>query len=345
MRHLNRLIKITIVLFLLYQGNTFSSITTGKYAGEFLAVGVGARYLAMGGTAAASADDITAMYWNPAGLGFLSMTQMHAMHSERFAGIVNWDFIGIGVPLKHNRTLGFGFFRLGVDGVPLTKLYNESDSVGIGKTYFDESGRPIQNVPYAYKYVNPNDAALFISYAINQNPRFKFGGTIKMIRRSAGDYTAWGVGFDIGTIYQAASWMHLGATVKDLTSTLLAWSNGTKELILPQIRLGFLSPMRLKHFGIRVASDVLINFEDRSSVAQVSLGRAGFDFFSGLELNYLDRIGIRAGIDRGAFTIGTGFNLSSIHLDYGFLAHSDLGSTHRISVTLTDTKNLFNLNR
>lgn len=338
-----RVLKMSIVLLLFVNNSTFSAMTAGKYAGEFLAIGVGARYLAMGGTAAASADDITAMYWNPAGLGFLSMAQMHAMHSERFAGIVNWDFVGVGLPLKNNRTLGVGFFRLGVDGVPLTKLQNES--CGLGEIYYDSSGRPIQNVPYAYKYINPNDAAFFISYAINSGNLLKIGGSMKLIRRSAGDYTAWGIGFDIGTICQLAPWLRLGAMIQDATSTLVAWSNGAKELILPQARFGFLSPFQLMKFHIRAATDILVNFENRSGVMQASLGRAGIDFFSGLEFSYADRIGMRAGLDRGSFTIGAGFQLLSIHLDYGFLSHSDLGSTHRISLTLTDTKNLLNMNR
>jgi len=343
MRHRNDM-KITgIVVLILLSVNGYASISTGKYAGEFLAIGVGARYLAMGGAATASVNDITAMYWNPAGLGYLTKTQIQAMHAERFAGIINWDFTGIGIPLKNNRTLGVGFFRLGVDGVPLTRLQNESYS--IGEVYYDQAGRPIQNVPYAYKYINPNDGALFVSYAMNQSTRLQLGGTVKLIRRSAGDHSAWGIGFDIGMIHQLFSWMRLGAMIQDATSTLLAWSNGTKELILPQMRIGFLSPFQLKRFHFRIATDMLINFEDRSSVMQASMGRAGFDFFSGIEISYADWIGLRTGIDRGAFAIGTGFRVSMVYLDYGFLAHSELGSTHRISVTLTDTKNLFNLNR
>ena len=42
-----------------------------KYAGDFLTLGVGARPLGMGGSFAAIADDSTAAYWNPAGLGRL----------------------------------------------------------------------------------------------------------------------------------------------------------------------------------------------------------------------------------------------------------------------------------
>lgn len=342
MHHRKQMVQALAAGWILAWGVSFSSVTAGKYAGEFLAVGVGAKYLAMGGSAAAFVDDVTAMYWNPAGLAALSVTQVQVMHAERFAGIVNWDFAGVGVPLKSGRTLGVGFFRLGVDGVPLTKLQNESHS--LGEVYYTASGQPMRNEPYAYKYIDPNDAALYVSYAVRRDSGIRVGGNVKIIRRSAGDYTAWGVGFDAGAMIRMRSWLHLGAMVQDITSTMLAWSNGTKELILPQIRLGFVSPFRIRRFGIGVASDVRIDFEGRSDAAQASLGRAGLDFFSGLELTYAERIGIRTGIDRGAFTIGTGFRIASIYLDYGFLSHTDLGGTHRISVTLNDTKNLLNLN-
>ncbi len=39
-----------------------------KYAGEFLSIGVGGRALGMGSAAVALASDVTAGYWNPAGL-------------------------------------------------------------------------------------------------------------------------------------------------------------------------------------------------------------------------------------------------------------------------------------
>ena len=40
----------------------------GKYAGEFLSIGVGGRALGMGGAYVALANDVTAGYYNPAGL-------------------------------------------------------------------------------------------------------------------------------------------------------------------------------------------------------------------------------------------------------------------------------------
>src|SRR5688500_15648879 len=51
----------------------FSNV--GARAAEFLTVPVGARGTALGSAFAAAADDITSIYWNPAGLGFMERAQ------------------------------------------------------------------------------------------------------------------------------------------------------------------------------------------------------------------------------------------------------------------------------
>jgi len=60
-------------LFLLTILITFGSTSNAqtviaKYAGEFMALGVGGRALGMGGAFVAVANDVTSGYYNPAGL-------------------------------------------------------------------------------------------------------------------------------------------------------------------------------------------------------------------------------------------------------------------------------------
>ena len=64
-----------------------------KYAGEFLYVGAGARALAMGSAFAAVSDDISAAYWNPAGLVNARGRMASFMHSERFGGLISYDYL------------------------------------------------------------------------------------------------------------------------------------------------------------------------------------------------------------------------------------------------------------
>lgn len=301
---------------------TSGELVQGKYAGEFLETGVGARPLGMGGAYVAAVEDVTAIYWNPAGLASLKTLQVHGMHSERFAGIVNWDFVGVGVPLKNHFAVGFGFFRLGVDGIPFTK--REDPSQPLGRT----------NVPYAYKYVNDSEMAFVFTFAKSRSSGFSYGGNVKVIRKSVDEYGAWGLGFDFGISMNPYRSMKLGLVLLDGTSTLVAWNGGRKELITPHLRAGVACPIRIFLFEILPVLDVHISFENRGSAAQVALGRMDLDFRGGLEVEFQDRVAVRVGTDRGHLTTGAGLKISAVGIDYGFSNHFDLGNTHRVSVTL-----------
>ena len=68
-----------------------SALMAEKYAGEFMALGGGARAMAMGGAFAAIANDATATFWNPAGIADFASLQagpgdweLSLMNSERF---------------------------------------------------------------------------------------------------------------------------------------------------------------------------------------------------------------------------------------------------------------------
>ncbi|HQJ96722.1 MAG TPA: hypothetical protein PLN17_06340, partial [Candidatus Cloacimonas sp.] len=52
----------------------------GRYAGDFMMIGSGVRPLGMGGAFSSLADDGSAIYWNPAGLCFITDSEVSAMH-------------------------------------------------------------------------------------------------------------------------------------------------------------------------------------------------------------------------------------------------------------------------
>jgi hypothetical protein len=62
--------KYTALVLMMLAGGTLIAGETkvAKYAGEFLSIGIGGRALGMGSAAVALASDVTAGYWNPAGL-------------------------------------------------------------------------------------------------------------------------------------------------------------------------------------------------------------------------------------------------------------------------------------
>ncbi len=336
---MKRFVCYFLSVFLFLPTVIFGGVVLGKYGSAFLETGVGARALGMGGAYVAVTGDVASIYWNPAGLISLKVVQIYGMHSEQFSGIVNRDFGGIGVPLGEDFALGFGFLRLGVDEIPFTELRNPSRS--LGEIYFDEYGRRVRNEPFVSKYVNDNETAFLFSFTRKNSARFSYGGNIKLIRKSVEKYGAWGIGFDFGVLFNPYRFLRMGAVLLDGTSTLIAWNTGRRELISPKLRTGAAYQFKISRVNVLTVFDVETTFENRGPAVQVALGRLGFDFRSGLEIGLKNRIAMRIGLNRGNLTAGAGFMVSAIRIDYGFSQHFDLGSTHRISITLFWNKKRF----
>ncbi|RKY83913.1 hypothetical protein DRP98_06125 [candidate division KSB1 bacterium] len=309
------------------------SFVIAKYGGDFLAIGVGARALGMGAAYVAVGQDGIAAYWNPAGLTQLNYPQINAMHSERFAGVVKYDYLGIYLPYGPTSTVGISFIRLGVDDIPITALNNPD--VPLGAEYEDEYGNKLRNTPYITRWVNDAEYAGFFSYGYRFCPKWMIGANVKLIWKTVGDNSAWGLGFDAGMLYNPINNLQLGVNIQDFTTTLVAWDTGRNELIIPNLKWGGAYSLRFSNFGVIVAADFDTRFEKRKFAAQKWLGPISVDFHYGAELNYKKIIYGRIGSDVGNFTLGAGIQLPKLKGDLAFLPRNDLGNTWRLSLTLT----------
>jgi len=82
-----------LLLVLSFPSLLFSQDNTPSYSNEFLAIGVGARGLAMSSAQVAVTNDVTSGYWNPAGLTQIEHDyEFSLMHASYFAGIANFDY-------------------------------------------------------------------------------------------------------------------------------------------------------------------------------------------------------------------------------------------------------------
>jgi hypothetical protein len=163
---------------------------SAKYSNEFLTVGVGARSLGMGKAFIASADDITAAYWNPAGMVRLDGRHQAAlMHAQYFAGIAKFDYLGAGTRLDDKSALGISVLRYGVDDIP-----NTIDLI-------DREG----NIDY--DRISSFSVAIMLcclSYSrISGIEGLDFGGNLKIIRRWSGSLPLHGdFGVDVAASYR-----------------------------------------------------------------------------------------------------------------------------------------------
>jgi hypothetical protein len=302
-----------------------------KYAGEFMAIGVGGRALGLGGAYTALANDVTAGYWNPAGLAALTYPEIALMHDERFGGLVNYDYGAVAIPVGPRSTLAVSVIRLGVDDIA-----NTTDA-WIGD--LNHNGLPDANeIDYSkITSFNASEWAFYLSYARKSSERFSYGGNIKVLRHRIGPGAATGIGFDVAAAYRCTDRLTLAANLQDATTTLVAWNNGTNELITPTLKLG--SAYAIDAFGGRFspAFDTDVRFEGRTSASNAHLGRISFDFHTGLEYEFKNIVALRTGYsDIGSFNVGAGIHLPKLDIDYSFAKFNgadQLDNTHRISLT------------
>ena len=84
----------TIIILILAWAVSIQASGFKKYAGEFLSAGVGSRALGMAGAYVAVANDVTAGYWNPAGLMDSRGLQFQFMHAKQFMSSIQYDYFG-----------------------------------------------------------------------------------------------------------------------------------------------------------------------------------------------------------------------------------------------------------
>lgn len=327
-----------------------------KYGADFLAGGVGARALGMGGAYVAHADDVTSGYWNVAGLSALEYPEAAYMHAERFNGIVSFDYGAVAFPLTAKSTVGVSFFRSGVDDIANTLA-----------AFNPDTGLPRPNPENYITYFSAADYAFFLSYARRLRQNLNVGVTGKIIRRSIGDFAnAWGYSFDIGAQYRVGRFL-IGLNVQDASSMVQSWSvnqgafedfeetfgetapQGGTEIVLPVARLGGATNLAItEDVGLTLGLDLDLAFDGQDAYA-FNAGEISFHPRIGSEVTYKGLVALRAGIsnvttsDRYGTqftpTVGAGLNISQVSVDYGFGdfggLQSDLGYSHRVSVKLS----------
>ena len=310
---------------------------TRKYSNEFLNIGVDARAMAMSKAVTATTNDVTAGYWNPAGLAHINDSwQASALHAEYFASIAQYDYAAFAMPIDATSTAGVSLIRFGVDDIlDTTQLVDEDGNVD-----FDRINR-----------FSAADYALIVSYARKAKgiENFSYGGNVKLIYRDIGKFaSAIGFGFDVGAQYQVKAWK-LGLMIRDVTTTFNAWNistdklrdvfertgnalpNENLELTIPRINLGIGRSFNLgEKYRLTTGLDASMTFGGQQNTI-LSSDIVNVDPALGAEVAYKNFIFLRGGAGNvTAITnfdnskdyivqpsLGLGFKYRGIYLDYG----------------------------
>lgn len=330
-----------------------------KYSNEFLAIGIGADALGMGNAVAAQTDNVNSGYWNPAGLTQVDKwLEVGLMHSEYFAGISKYDYLGLAHKVDDKSTIGFSAIRFAVDDIPnTTQLIDNNGNINYDNiTTFTAA-----------------DYAFLFSYARKLGVEgLSLGGNVKIIHRKVGDFAkSWGFGLDAGAQYHMKKHWKFGLVVRDVTSTFNAWvfnldskmqevfvatgnelpRNGL-ELTLPRLIFAAYGKFDLGKKGLYAAGEIDLDMTtDGRRNTLVRTGLISLDPHMGVEFGFKKLVAIRGGISNMQYitnfddskslniqpNIGVGLRIKNFKLDYAF---TDIGDasvalySHVISLRL-----------
>jgi hypothetical protein len=189
-----KLLIAVLIILTFYSANCSGVI----YYDDPIAVGIGARPLGMGKAFVAVADDVNAMFMNPAGLGSQKSWELSTM-SSNFLNEYQYTMF-CGVTPTPAGTIGIGYVAAKINGIDVstggtTNFYNQALVLSYGKD-IGSVGPSIGNTPNLYG-----------------------GATLKYYSKGfTGDVNGAGSGYniDLGLKYTPQKWMSYGLNLQNV---------------------------------------------------------------------------------------------------------------------------------
>ena len=288
--------------------------SASAFAGEFLALGGGARALALGNAYVAVVDDATSGYWNPAALAGFEGRQIHLSHAELYSGLVQHDYMAIAKQGKRIHGVAVSLVRVGVDDIKFTTL--EDPAAGLSP----------DNRPLVASSETSADYALYLSGGHRFSSRLALGASIKGIYRTVGPFSAYGAGVDLGVRYRLGGGLTMAAAIRDVTTTPIVWDD-SKDSIRPSalVGLAYTRPVGAGQATVGFASRAGGDATDETGNEPVN---------AGVEYGYKD-LALRVGFEESRQAFGVGLrSRDRLELDLAYVEHDELEATYRLSAGL-----------
>ena len=317
-------------------------LTAGTLGGSAVRVGVGARTAAMGHTFTAVADDVSSIYWNPAGLGQIKRPQLTIMGADWLGGIRH-GWIGFGQSLGKWMSVGADVSYIWSGDIPQT-IESEAD---VGR--YQEMGTFNYNDMVIRVAIGSGEISTNVYRGIDWGT-IRIGGAFQVSQQRVNYSTITGYQLrwnhiNLGMIYQPP--------VKNLKLGLSVFNIGSSEqqylqqpVSIPQhVRVGLAYTIT-----IAMPSTVVNNTNTRPSLLQNQMTVAvDYDFgydqngrsHIGLEYLFSNGFAMRGGYRRrldadflSSLSGGFGYATRAYQVDYAFIPFGQVGNAHRISLSL-----------
>lgn len=326
--------KLVLILVLALTATTASAefSKTGSAGAQFLKIGVGSKYQGMAEAGAAMANDVYAMYWNPAGLAEVGGSEVSFTN-------VNWL---LDIDLNYVAYARY-FEDVGTFGVSASILSMDDQEI---TTFEQQEGTG--------DYYTASSFAISGSYARQLTDKFAFGFTAKYVGEKIHNVTSSGIAFDFGTmLHTGFRSLRLGMSITNLgpelefTGSDLAVrydernGDGTNEPVPANLST---TPYDLPMlFRVGVAYDVnmgpksLMTFsgEIKHPNDNIQQGALGAQF--GYDEQFFLRSGYKFNADEEGLAFGAGLstnisNQTKLVIDYAWQDFGRFESAQRFSV-------------
>ena len=172
-----------LIASLAYGQKPYRAGTTGA---TFLEIGYGSAGIAMGDAYVSMARDISSVYWNPAGLGYMTKSEFQAMYQPWLADI-GTSFVGLGYVNEQIGTFGLSVLYTGYGEEEVTSVLMEE---GTGEKF------------------DGLDFSASLSYGRRLAQWFSFGASGKYVSSRIWHENASAVALDLGAVVNTSflSW-------------------------------------------------------------------------------------------------------------------------------------------
>jgi Uncharacterised protein family (UPF0164) len=294
--------NLIIGLFLLTaSGNAHA---TDKKAGtsgaQFLKIGAGARPTAMGDAFVGIADDVNAVYYNPAGLANISNPELTAMHTQWLQGL-NYDFGAFAYPTD------FGAFAFSAATLKVDDLQKRSVDEGDQGTF------------------ESLDAAYGLTYSKNITPLLSLGLTGRYIHEELDTAKATSWSGDIGVLKRfvnrpitiGLAMRHMGPGIKFINET-----DPLPTTIDAGVGLSLLRERLKVGLDIKKPRDNSVKFAVGTEYRRALKGNYRYALRGGYNSSNTDSNGT-------GFSLGGGLGMKQFDFDFAWVPFEDLGNTFR----------------
>ncbi|MCX8056199.1 MAG: PorV/PorQ family protein [Ignavibacteria bacterium] len=172
---------ISLIIFNVALAQTFKTNVSkrGTTAATFLSIGQSARAIGMGSAFVGVVNDVSSIYWNPAGLTKAQGGQVMFDHTRWIAG-TEYNFLAVSYNIGDYGTVGVSFIGSNIGDMKVTTI---EEPWGTGEVF------------------SATDMAISIAYALQLTDRFSIGFNPKFVYQGIWKMSASAFAIDMGVQY------------------------------------------------------------------------------------------------------------------------------------------------